>query len=218
MAGFSVGYYGSPSAFQWLKNGSPIAAATNGTLILGPVTTSDAANYTVLVSNLFGNATSASAALTIIPHPVIQSILQVKSNMRVTSSTVPGQTYHLQYKDNLADPVWHDLAPTIIATGSSYTFINPMSASRQRFFRVALAQAAAAARPVIQSMQLADGVVSVSWTTVAGHVYALQYADSVKSSAWHNVTPQVFATGTTATLSQPAGNSGQRFYRVALLP
>ncbi|WP_414661132.1 immunoglobulin domain-containing protein [Horticoccus sp. 23ND18S-11] len=66
-ATFSVAALGAPApAYQWRKNGAPIAGANLSTLTLGSVQAGDAANYDVVVSNSAGNVTSSIAGLTIL--------------------------------------------------------------------------------------------------------------------------------------------------------
>ncbi len=71
-ANFIVGASGTqPLYFQWLKNGTNltdggnISGSTNNMLTLNPVTTSDAGNYWVVVSNSCGSVTSSNAVLTV---------------------------------------------------------------------------------------------------------------------------------------------------------
>jgi len=52
------------ATYQWLKNGTPVAGATQRTLTLNNVKASDAARYTVTVANASGRATSDAAVLT----------------------------------------------------------------------------------------------------------------------------------------------------------
>ncbi len=67
----------APLTYQWRKNGSPLAdagnlaGATAATLNLANVTTTDAGNYSVLVSNTDGTATSSAAVLTVLTPPSI---------------------------------------------------------------------------------------------------------------------------------------------------
>jgi len=53
----------SPLSYQWQSNGVPITAGTNNSLLLTNVQPSFAANYSVVVTNAFGSATSSNAAL-----------------------------------------------------------------------------------------------------------------------------------------------------------
>jgi len=72
----------SPLSYQWLMNGtnlvdgtnadgSTISGATNTVLILGNMQTNDNGNYTVIVTNLGGSATSSNAVLTAVAAPLI---------------------------------------------------------------------------------------------------------------------------------------------------
>jgi hypothetical protein len=59
-------------AYQWLFNGSPIVGCTNASLTLPSVTTNNAGNYAVVVSNAYGMVTSSPpAVLTVYPAPFI---------------------------------------------------------------------------------------------------------------------------------------------------
>jgi glucose/arabinose dehydrogenase/mono/diheme cytochrome c family protein len=60
-----------PLAYQWQKNGAAIDGATNATLVLGNVTLADSGNYSVVVSNSVGNATSNVATLAVLIPPSI---------------------------------------------------------------------------------------------------------------------------------------------------
>ncbi len=60
---FSVSAIGNNLAYQWMKNGSPLAA-TNSALILTNVY--DQASYSVVITNVQGSVTSAIATLTIV--------------------------------------------------------------------------------------------------------------------------------------------------------
>jgi sugar lactone lactonase YvrE len=65
---FSVTTSGRPAAtYQWYFNGVTISGATNSSLSLSNVQTSNAGSYTVAVSNPSGNATSTAATLTVNP-------------------------------------------------------------------------------------------------------------------------------------------------------
>jgi glucose/arabinose dehydrogenase len=65
-ATFNVSASGAtPMAFQWKKNGSTISGATAASYSIVNAQATDAGNYTVTVSNSFGQATSNPAALTI---------------------------------------------------------------------------------------------------------------------------------------------------------
>lgn len=57
---------GTPTpTFQWRKNSTNIAGATNSSLVLTNVTAADAGTYTVVATNSIGSATSNGAVLTV---------------------------------------------------------------------------------------------------------------------------------------------------------
>lgn len=75
-ATFSVVATGtSPLSYQWRKDGTNIAGATSASFTIASVAMSDAGNYTVVVSNSAGSATSNAATLTVNqPAPVITEV------------------------------------------------------------------------------------------------------------------------------------------------
>jgi hypothetical protein len=68
--------------------------------------------------------------------PVIQTIDLTSGSVVITWSSVPGQTYRLQYQDTLNDSSWNNAEPDIPATGSSTTATNVVGDLPQRFYRV----------------------------------------------------------------------------------
>jgi hypothetical protein len=65
-ASFAVSFTGVPApTFQWRKNGTPIAGATNASLSFASAAATDAARYDVVVTNALGSVTSAVATLTV---------------------------------------------------------------------------------------------------------------------------------------------------------
>lgn len=75
-----------PFTYQWQRNAANLVGATNSTLSLNPVQTSDAGNYRVIVSTPFGSGTSSNAALTV----NISTVRVVNTNATSASSfTLP---------------------------------------------------------------------------------------------------------------------------------
>lgn len=71
-ATFAVAASGTgPLAYQWLKDGQPIAGATGAVLVLPGVTGGDAGQYSVTVGNALNAVTSNAAALIVVGAPVI---------------------------------------------------------------------------------------------------------------------------------------------------
>ena len=72
-----------PLAYQWYFNTNTlVSGATNAVLALDPVTPSQTGNYQVVVTNLYGSATSSPAAL----------IVQVAPNISMLSNNADGAT------------------------------------------------------------------------------------------------------------------------------
>ena len=74
--GFSAVANGTqPLIYQWNFNGTNISGATNSTLTLAGIQAGQAGSYAVLVTNLYGAATSFIASLTVTVPPVPPTIL-----------------------------------------------------------------------------------------------------------------------------------------------
>jgi hypothetical protein len=74
------------------------------------------------------------------------------------------------------------------------------------------------APPVIQSISVSNGVVTITWSTVAGQNYKLQYIDSPDDTNWTNLASSSIAGGSQASATDTVGDVPQRFYRVVLTP
>ena len=68
LAGSSVTFSGAANialGYQWMKNGAEVAGATDASLTISPVQTSDAGSYRLVATNLHSAVTSAVAVLTV---------------------------------------------------------------------------------------------------------------------------------------------------------
>jgi hypothetical protein len=66
----------SPLAFQWVFNTNIVLAhATNATLSLTDIQTSNTGSYSVIISNSFGSVTSAVAILDVLPAPTLADVM-----------------------------------------------------------------------------------------------------------------------------------------------
>lgn len=146
---FMVVATGSPApTYQWRKYGAPISGATNSTFTLTNVQLTDAADYTVTVSNLAGTVTSSAANLVVTAAPVPPSI-QTQPQSATVFQTQPATftvvasgspTLGYQWKKNGV--------PIPNAIGSSYT--------------IASAQASDAASYTVTASNIAGSVTSSS--------------------------------------------------------
>jgi hypothetical protein len=86
-ATFSVLACGAaPLFFQWQYSGTNLPGATNAVLTLSDISTNDAGDYDVVITNSFGWITSAVATLTVLQPPVIT--WQPASQLAVPGCTV----------------------------------------------------------------------------------------------------------------------------------
>ncbi len=90
----------APLAYQWLFGGTNISGALTNLYSLTNVQTTNAGNYFVIITNLFGSVTSSVTALTVITSPVIttnpaaQSIVQGgTANFSVTAIGIQPLAY-----------------------------------------------------------------------------------------------------------------------------
>ena len=78
---------------------------------------------------------SFSASL---PLSVPVSIQISGTNIFLNWSAVPGQTYQLEYKDDLTAPTWTPMGDPVTGTGGTLTLTNDFGDSPQRFFHLRL--------------------------------------------------------------------------------
>jgi hypothetical protein len=106
---------------------------------------------------------------------------------------------------------------TVVTNTDPYDLVNPhLSATNS--FTVIVNAAVVVPPPVIQSISVSNGVVTITWSAVAGSTYMLNSEDDLSGTNWNDVLPPVAATGPTATATDNIGDSPQRFYRVMLMP
>src|SRR6185369_13645941 len=86
-ATFTVNASGTGLNYQWYRAGSPRAGQTSSTLVLPSVSSSDAANYSVVVSGTCGNSVTNVAALTVNQNVVIAAAPQSITNCPGSAAT-----------------------------------------------------------------------------------------------------------------------------------
>src|SRR6266850_283483 len=88
IATFSVGATGTPApAYQWQFNGANIGGATDPNLLLSDVQAGSAGNYSVVVTNVVGAATSSVPVLTVWLPPAIGTQPASRTNFIGTTAT-----------------------------------------------------------------------------------------------------------------------------------
>jgi MBG domain (YGX type)/YDG domain len=71
--------------------------------------------------------------------------------------------------------------------------------------------------PLITSIGLTNGVVTIMWNSVTDGIYRVQYNNGLNDDGWTDLSPDVTATGLTATQTNVVGVASQRFYRIEVL-
>ncbi|MSU59576.1 MAG: hypothetical protein EXS35_15655 [Pedosphaera sp.] len=134
---FTVVASGTPPLFyQWRVNDTNIAGATASSFNIASVQLADSGGYSVQVSNAVDTVISLEGVLSLItPPPQLSALDSSGGNFTLTWSALGGKTYRVQYKDNLDDTNWTDLAPDVTATGPTASKSDPLGPA-QRFYRV----------------------------------------------------------------------------------
>jgi len=102
------------------------------------------------------------------------------------------------------------------SNAANYTLIQPVGLTANITAKP-LTIGSAALPPVITSIRLTNGVVTIAWNSVVGGIYRVQYINGLNGGGWTNLSPDVTATGLTATQTNAIGNAPQRFYRLEVL-
>ncbi|MDP3207891.1 MAG: hypothetical protein Q8M65_01975, partial [Rhodoglobus sp.] len=119
---FSLTAAGENLAYQWRKNGNAIDGATNATLSLPNVQVADVADYSVVLTNLYGTATSASATIiggapaTILTQPGPITVVAGESATLSVNATGSSALSYLWRRNGVALPG---------ATASTLAFATP---------------------------------------------------------------------------------------------
>jgi hypothetical protein len=129
----------APVDYQWRFNGTNLAYAHASTYTCNNAQVTNAGNYSVVVSNLAGTATSADAVLTVTlpPPPRIEGISFVpEGQIQLQVSGVPGH-YAVEAATNLVPAGWEELT-NFTTTGTAFEYLDTDTTLTQRFYRVRL--------------------------------------------------------------------------------
>ena len=127
-----------PLFYQWLRDGIPVAGATNQVLALSSVRPADAGTYRAQVRNAAGMATSAAALLQVqgqLTAPTILSVSGVRGTVEVTFSTSYNTRCVVEYRAEAEAGPWSVLT-TVTGTGAAITVVDSNPSSARRFYRV----------------------------------------------------------------------------------
>ena len=136
-ASFTVTATGLPApVYQWRFNGTNIVNATNASLTVVSPQTTNAGNYSVIVSNFLGAVTSTNAALAIIPPLPAQfqsATLLADGTLQLIFNGDSAWSYTVETSTNLA--AWTTLTNLTSASGSFYVTTGAVTNGPCRFYR-----------------------------------------------------------------------------------
>jgi hypothetical protein len=130
-----------PESYQWYfqDEAGLIAGATEARYTVTGVDWTNVGDYFVIVTNQYGSATSAVAALTrLVPPPAeIQPLVGAGTiEVFVTWDALVGESYQLQYNTNLNTTNWLVIS-NVVATGPSVTVKHRrLRIDPERYYRV----------------------------------------------------------------------------------
>jgi hypothetical protein len=216
-ASFAVSAIGSePFTYQWRKDTVAILAATNATLTLAGVESSQAGSYSVVVSNPSGSATSSNAILAIVtspnaqpnnpfpppPHVLIGSMVTLTSQ-----ATGLGLSYQWMFNG----------ANIVGAVGQTFTISNATTAHAGRY-TVRVSNLAGnivedvATLNFMGNLQMYSGILV---TGSAGEQYQVRYANVLGGMTnWLVLTNFVHPGGEHLFIDRTSPGRDKRFYQV----
>jgi sugar lactone lactonase YvrE len=226
-APFSVAVSGTaPFAYQWFFNGGAVSAATDSGYTVTSAQPTNAGSYSVVVSNILGNATSSVATLTVIVPPTItsppvsQTVLEgTRATFTVAASGTAPLWYQWQWNSTIYPPDTN-AASFIACNAGSYS----VTVSNQAGVRVSdpVTLSFTNAPPILAGhfdslSLLADGSLQLNMSGVANTNYVLEFTGD-----WLSWFPLI------TNLSGPEGlfqyddtsaiTNSERFYRLRLGP
>jgi hypothetical protein len=231
-ASFSVTATGNPTpTYQWQKGGANISGATSATYTIASVQSSDAGNYTVVVTNSAGTVTSSAASLTVSASAVAPSIATQPASVTVTAgsaasfSVAANGTGPLSYQwqkggANIsgATSSTYSIASVQNGDAGSYTVVVTNSAGTVTSSAATLTVSAAATAPAITTQPANQTVTAgsaVTFSVTATGTATLTYQwkkgganiTGATSSSYSIASAQAADAGTyTVVVSNSAGN------------
>jgi len=124
-----------PFAYRWRFKGTNILNATNAVYTIQAVAPSNTGNYSVVVTNSAGSATSSNALLTVIFPPILA--LQFSAGYPLLKLYgVLSSNFVVEYNTNLPDTNWMTLISLTNLSASPYQFLDPAGGGQpMRFYR-----------------------------------------------------------------------------------
>jgi hypothetical protein len=203
----------APLLYQWALNGTNVPGATGSSLYYAHITTNQAGNYTVIVSNVVGVVTSSVAVVTVQAAPYITSqpqsqdgLLGLTVTFTVSAMSAGPMTYQWYYQGS----------PVGGATSSTYSVLNLLGSDAGDYFVIisnaqgstmsSIAHLGVVYTPTIKRQPVSQTVAlgQSATFTVSGTNYPINYQWYFKGSALSGATDSSYAVNNAQTNN--AGN------------
>lgn len=134
-----------PQTLTYSLIGAPPGAQIgtgSGVLTWTPTVAPATNSVTVVVTDNGTPSLSAnqSFSVTVVVPPALGQISVTGSDLTFSWPTVPGQSYQVESKRDLTDPIWLPAGPARTGTGGVMSFTNRLDGSAKEFFRLLLTQ------------------------------------------------------------------------------
>lgn len=207
--------------YQWRRNGTNLAGATNGTLTLNNVQATDAGVYAVSVSDNNGSRLSSNAVLTVQSAPVFTLHPASRTygtgevaTLTAAATGVPAPAYQWWFNDA---PLVGQTTATLVLNGFD------AAAEGQYFVQASNAAGVATSQPAELFLNAPLRFANVVWSggTFSARVIGVTNASyivqcSTNTSTWSNVATNQSATGISAFTG--AGTNASCFLFRAVAP
>jgi len=232
-ATFTVVATGSPNpTYQWRLNGTNIAGASSASLVRTNLQSTNAGNYSVLISNAVNVVISSNALLTVNSAPVLAALTNrtvhagVVVAFTASASDVDAPPQTLSYALDPGYPV----GAAINANSGAFSWttsdaylgttnlisVRVMDDGVPALSDVESLSVSVVPRPGVSSISATGGSVSLEWSAITGANYRVQYKDALTDPVWLDLVPDVQAAGSTASFTDNAPVS-PRFYRILVV-
>jgi acetyl esterase/lipase len=163
LASLSVTAAGSvPLTYQWLKGGATILDATNDVYSISSVTTNDAGDYQVVVTNVYGSVTSAVGTLIVSLNTQPPAI----SSQPVSQTVQPGANVSFNVVASGAAPLsyqwFFNLTNAIADATNSAVNLNSVSISNDGDYHVILTNAYGSATSAVATLTISTNATPVN--------------------------------------------------------
>ena len=225
-ASFSVTAAGAqPFSYQWQFNSAPITGATNTSYTLLSAQSTDAGSYSVIVTNIYGGATSDVASLTVlvppsITNPPLSQMVQTGNCVTLTIGADGTAPLSYQWNFNGVPQAGATTTSFLACNAGSYSVLvsNIAGMLLSDPAVLTLTNPAAPVQPgsFAPPAVLGDGSVQLTMSGTPYTNYLLQY--TADWTNWTTLTTLSSSNGIFQFNDSSAATNADRFYRLRLAP